>query len=358
LRPGRFDRQVVVPVPDLKGRRQILEVHTKRTPLGKDVNLDVLARGTPGLTGASLENLVNEAALQAAKQSKDVLSMSDFEWAKDKVFMGRERRTLIMTDDEKRNTAYHEAGHALVGKLLPHADPVHKVTIIPRGRALGVTYFLPETDKISMTMEDALAKLHVALGGRAAEEIVFSSISNGAAGDIKQVTRLARVMVCSWGMSPIIGPMDVGGQEEVFIGREWSHMRDISEDTARLVDEEIRKLIDGALEDCRRLLRKNMGHLHAIAAALLEYETITGEEIDRIMAGETLPADGADGPPAARPASRVPPAEATLTPDSGAEDGGGEDSGTAGNGKDGGHPDKPPDGGYPKKKPGGRNPQA
>ena len=292
LRPGRFDRQVVVPLPDLKGRRHILEVHTRRAPLGKDVNLDVLARGTPGLSGASLENLVNEAALQAAKQDKEIVNMVDFEYAKDKVLMGKERRSLIMTDEEKRLTAYHEAGHALMARLLPDSDPIHKVTIIPRGRALGLTMQLPERDRLSYSRNQALAALRMALGGRVAEEIMFPSITSGAASDIQQITRIARAMVCSWGMSEAIGPIAIGEQnDEVFIGREWMHSRNFSEDTARRVDEEVRKLIEDARADTHRMLAENIKQLHAVAEALLERETITGEDLDSILAGKPLPRD-------------------------------------------------------------------
>jgi cell division protease FtsH len=297
LRPGRFDRQVIVPTPDLKGRKHILEVHTKRTPLSGDVNLDVIAKSTPGFSGASLENLVNEAALQAAKQSKNVVAMEDFEYAKDKVIMGKERRSLIMTDEEKRVTAYHEAGHALVAKLLPHADPVHKVTIIPRGRALGVTMMLPEGDHLSTTLDQALTKLRVWMAGRVAEELLFPSISSGAAGDIQQSTRYARAMVCSWGMSTAIGPVAVGDpNDEVFIGREWGMSRTFSEDTARLVDEEIRRFIEDARKDAYALLEKHLDVLHAIAGDLLERETITGEDIDAFLTGGK-PSAGTPAPP-------------------------------------------------------------
>ncbi len=292
LRPGRFDRQVVVPTPDLKGRKRILEVHTRRTPLAKDVRLDVLARGTPGFSGASLENLVNEAALQAAKLDKDTVGMADFEYAKDKVLMGKERRSLILSEEEKRNTAYHEAGHALVAKLLPLSDPVHKVTIIPRGRALGVTMMLPEEDKHSYSREYVNAKLRMMLGGRVAEELIFNELTTGAGDDIRRATQMARKMVCEWGMSDVVGPMVIGDQNnEVFIGREWGHAREYSEETARVVDGEVRKIIDDAHQDATSLLTKNIDHLHAIAAALIDRETITGEDIDLLMSGKPLPED-------------------------------------------------------------------
>ena len=292
LRPGRFDRQVIVPTPDLKGRKHILEVHTRRTPLSPNVDLDVLARGTPGFSGASLENLVNEAALQAAKLDKDTVSMSDFEYAKDKVLMGKERRSLILSDEEKRTTAYHEAGHALVAKLLPGTDPVHKVTIIPRGRALGVTMQLPEADRHSYSRDYLRNNLMVLLAGRVTEEIIFSSITTGAGNDIERATQMARKMVCEWGMSDVIGPMAIGEQNsEVFIGREWGHVRNFSEDTARQVDAEVRKLIEEARENCHRMITGNIEFLHAMADALLDRETITGEDIEKILAKQPLPDD-------------------------------------------------------------------
>lgn len=290
LRPGRFDRQVVVPTPDVKGRLCILEVHTKRTPLGKDVELGVIARGTPGFSGAALENLVNEAALQAARLDQDFVTMLDFETAKDKVLMGKERRSLILSDDEKRITAYHEAGHALIAKLLPVADPVHKVTIIPRGRALGVTMQLPEADRHSYSRDYLQSNLKVLLAGRVAEEIVFNDITTGAGNDIERATKMARKMVCEWGMSEIIGPLAIGEQsEEVFIGREWGHTRNFSEDTARVVDAEVRALVESARDECRRLLTEHLKDLHTVAEALLDRETISGDDIDRIVKGEALP---------------------------------------------------------------------
>lgn len=290
LRPGRFDRQVVVPTPDVKGRLKILEVHTRRTPLGNDVNLEVIARGTPGFSGASLENLVNEAALQAARLGQDVLHMKDFEYAKDKVLMGKERRSLILSDEEKRTTAYHEGGHALVAKLLPGTDPVHKVTIIPRGRALGVTMQLPEGDRHGYSKEYLTNNLMVLLAGRVAEELIFDSITTGAGNDIERATGMARKMVCEWGMSDVIGPMTIGEQnDEVFLGRDWGHSRNYSEETARVVDAEIKKFVETARENCRQLLSDNIHLLHAIADALLERETISGEDIDKIVKGEPLP---------------------------------------------------------------------
>ncbi|MCR5563906.1 MAG: ATP-dependent zinc metalloprotease FtsH [Desulfovibrio sp.] len=289
LRPGRFDRQVVVPTPDLNGRKHILGVHTKRTPLAKDVDLAVIARGTPGFSGADLENLVNEAALQAAKANKDTLCMRDFEFAKDKVLMGRERRSLILSDEEKRITAYHEGGHALAARLLPGSDPVHKVTIIPRGRALGVTMQLPDEDRHGYSRTYLRNNLVVLLGGRVAEEIIFDDVTTGASNDIERVTTTARKMVCEWGMSDSIGTLAIGETgEEVFIGREWVQNKNYSEDTARLVDAEVKRIVEEAHERCRTLLQDNIETLHSIARALLDRETITGADLDRLMEGREL----------------------------------------------------------------------
>ncbi len=290
LRPGRFDRQVVVPTPDVRGRKRILEVHTRRTPLATGVELDIIAKGTPGFSGADLENLVNEAALQAAKVGKDTVDMGDFEYAKDKVLMGKERRSLILSDEEKRITAYHEAGHALAAKLLPGSDPVHKVSIIPRGRALGITMQLPEGDRHGYSRSFLLNNLVLLLGGRVAEEVIFNDITTGAGNDIERATKMARKMVCEWGMSEAIGPMNIGEQgEEVFIGREWAHSRNFSEETARLVDAEVKRIIEEARQRCRVLLEENIDSLHAVAGALLERETISGDDIDILMRGEQLP---------------------------------------------------------------------
>ncbi len=290
LRPGRFDRQVVVPTPDLRGRRSILEVHTKRTPLADDVDLETLARGTPGFSGADLENLVNEAALQAAKQDQDKLDMHDFEYAKDKVLMGRERRSLILSDEEKRITAYHEGGHALAARLLPGSDPVHKVTIIPRGRALGVTMQLPEEDRHGYSRTYLRNNLVVLLGGRVAEELIFDDITTGASNDIERVTRMARKMVCEWGMSEAVGTLSIGETgEEVFIGREWIQNKNYSEDTARLVDAEVKRIVEEAHSRCRTLLKDNEDILHRIAKALLDRETLNSDELDLIMDNKELP---------------------------------------------------------------------
>ncbi len=290
LRPGRFDRQVVVPTPDVQGRAHILKVHTRKTPLAGEIDLDVIARGTPGFSGADLENLVNEAALYAAKNNQDSVKMADFEEAKDKVLMGRERRSLILTDDEKKTTAYHEAGHALIAKLLKNCDPVHKVTIIPRGRALGVTQQLPVDDRHNYSrayLEDTLVML---LGGRVAEELILDQLTTGASNDIERATKMARSMVCQWGMSDKLGPMTFGeSQDQVFLGRELVQHRDFSEDTSRLIDSEVRRIIDTAHETARRLLSENEKHLHAVAESLLERETIAGDDIDTLMAGGVLP---------------------------------------------------------------------
>ena len=290
LRPGRFDRQVVVPAPDVKGRKQILAVHSRRTPLAPDVDLDVLARGTPGFSGADLENLVNEAALMAARMNKDLVSMADFEEAKDKLLMGKERRTMVQTEEERKKTAYHEAGHALVSVLLPGTDPVHKVTIVPRGRALGLMMPLPERDRYGMEKSELESRIAIALAGRAAEMIIYSNLTTGASDDINKATQTARAMVCRYGMSDAIGPMAIGEQnQEVFIGREWVSHREHSEDTARIVDAEVKRIIGVAMNTADTLLRDNIETLHTLATALLERETLTGADIGKILKGEELP---------------------------------------------------------------------
>ena len=258
----------------------------------------MLAKGTPGFSGADLENLVNEAALQAAKLNKEVLSMADFEYAKDKVLMGKERRSLILSDEEKRITAYHEAGHALAAKKLPGSDPVHKVSIIPRGRALGVTMQLPEEDRHGYSRTYLRNNLVVLLGGRVAEELVMNEITTGAGNDIERASKMARKMVCEWGMSEAIGPQAIGEhEEEVFLGREWGHSSMVSEETSRLVDAEIKGLLEEARQRCRRLLEENIDALHAIAGALLERETISGDDIDLLMEGRPLPPFNPSGKP-------------------------------------------------------------
>jgi cell division protease FtsH len=284
LRPGRFDRRVVVPRPDVKGREGILKVHTRKVPLSTDVNLSLLARSTPGFAGADLENLVNEAALLAARQAKDRVEMSDFEVAKDKVMMGAERKSMIMSPEERRTTAYHEAGHALVAKLLPNADPVHKVTIIPRGMALGVTQQVPLDDRHSYSREFIRNALTIRFGGRAAEEIVLGQITTGASDDIEKATDWARKMVCEWGMSDKLGPMTFGKKEEqIFLGRDFTQLQDYSEHTAVEIDEEVRQIIRESYEEARDLLANNLDVLHKLAEALLEKEVLDSADIDQIM---------------------------------------------------------------------------
>jgi cell division protease FtsH len=290
LRPGRFDRQVVVPSPDLRGRRRILDVHTRKTPLSSDVDLDKIARGTPGFSGADLENLVNEAALHAAKDGKDQLGEEDFEQAKDKVLMGKERRSVILSEEEKRTTAYHEGGHALVARLLPGTDPVHKVSIIPRGRALGVTMQLPVDDRHNYSKEFLLNTLAVLLAGRAAEQIVLNQTTTGAGNDIERATKMARKMICEWGMSEALGPVSYNDSpDEVFLGRELVHHQSYSEDTSRQIDAEVKTVVTEAFEKARGLLLENRPILDDIALALLERETINGDELERLINGETLP---------------------------------------------------------------------
>jgi len=287
MRPGRFDRQVVVPVPDIQGRAGILKVHTRKTPLANDVDLSVLARGTPGFSGADLENMVNEAALLSARFDKDRLEMIDFEEAKDKVLMGTARKTMIISDQEKRNTAYHEAGHTLVAKMLPGTDPIHKVTIIPRGRALGLTQQLPIDEKHTYPKRYLIDSLAVLMGGRAAEELVLNEMTSGAGNDIERATETARKMVCQWGMSEKLGPLAFGQKEEqIFLGREFAQHKDYSEETAVLIDKEIRDVVTEAYGKAKKILIENMNTLHALARTLLERETLVGKEIDAIIAGD------------------------------------------------------------------------
>jgi cell division protease FtsH len=284
LRPGRFDRQVVVPIPDIKGREEILRVHSRNTPLADDVDLSVVARGTPGFTGADLENLVNEAALLAARSSRKRVGKNEFEQAKDKVLMGTERRSMIISDEEKKDTAYHEAGHALVAKLTPGADPIHKVTIIPRGHALGVTQQLPIDERHIYPKEYLITNITTLMGGRAAEGLVLKRFTTGAGNDIEKATELARKMVCEWGMSESLGPLAFGQKEEqIFLGREISQHRDYSEKTAQEIDREIKTIVSGCYERAEQLLKKNIKRLHALAKTLLERESLTGEEIDQII---------------------------------------------------------------------------
>jgi cell division protease FtsH len=288
LRPGRFDRRVVVSRPDVRGREGILKVHTRKIPLGEDVDISVLARGTPGFTGADLANLVNEAALNAARYNKKVVSMSDFELAKDKVLMGAERKSMVISNEEKRVTAYHEAGHTLVGLKVPNADPVHKVTIIPRGMALGVTQQLPEGDRHNYTQEYLLGQISILMGGRIAEETFLGSITTGASNDIERATELARAMVCEYGMSEL-GPLTFGKKEEqIFLGREIAQHRDYSEETSIRIDSEVRKIVTEQYERARKILEDNRDTMIRLAEALLEHESLDGVQIRRVVAGLTI----------------------------------------------------------------------
>jgi cell division protease FtsH len=299
LRPGRFDRQVVVSRPDVRGRLGILTVHTKDTPLAADVDLAVLARATPGFSGADLSNLVNEAALYAARQHKMQVDMRDFENAKDKVMMGVERRSLVISDEEKRVTAYHEGGHTLVAKFLPGTDPIHKVTIIPRGLALGVTQQLPAEEKHAYPREYLLNNLAIYMGGRAAEELIFKDPTTGAGNDIERATDLARKMVCEWGMSERMGPLAFGTKEEqIFLGREIAQHKDYSEVTAIAIDEEIKRMVTRGYETAKAILAANIHILHALAQALIEREELNAEEIDRLLAVWSAPTGSGDVMPA------------------------------------------------------------
>jgi len=289
LRPGRFDRRVVVPRPDLNGRVEILKVHTKKVPLSPDVDIEVIARGTPGFVGADIENLVNEAALLAARKNKTRVEAEDFEEAKDKVLMGTARKSLIISEQEKLTTAYHEAGHTLVAKMLPSADPVHKVSIIPRGMALGITQQLPQEDKYNINKEYANNRIAILLGGRIAEEIVFKQQTTGAGNDIQQATKLATKMVCDWGMSEKIGPVSFSKEdEEVFLGRDFGKIRAYSEATAQQIDNEIRDIIHSNYEKAKQIIINNLEKLERIAKALLDYESLDGSEIDLLMEGKTI----------------------------------------------------------------------
>jgi cell division protease FtsH len=290
LRPGRFDRQIVVDRPDVKGREGILKVHTRSIPLSEDVNLEVIAKGSPGLSGADLANLVNEAALLAARKDKKKVELIDFEEAKDKVMMGMERKSLIITEEEKKTTAYHEIGHVLVARMIPEADPVHKVTIIPRGRALGVTSYLPIDEKHTYSKKYLEAIITYALGGRAAEKLVFDHYTTGAGNDIEKSTNLARKMVCEWGMSDKMGPLSYGAkEEEIFLGREIQKHRDYSEKTAIEIDEEVKRIVNSAMHHAEKILSDNMNILHKLSLELLEREILDSEEINAIIKGEDLP---------------------------------------------------------------------
>jgi cell division protease FtsH len=285
LRPGRFDRQVVVARPDVKGREEILRVHSRRIPIAPNVELKVLARGTPGFSGADLANLVNEAALLAARQAKKLVEMNDFENAKDKVLMGVERRSMIISEEEKRTIAYHEAGHALVAHTLPGADPVHKVTIIPRGRALGLTQQLPADDKYNYSRDYLINRITILLGGRAAEEMVLQQQTTGAGDDLEKATEMARKMVCEWGMSEKLGPLTFGKREEhIFLGREFARHQDYSEETAVLIDAEVKQIVLDSAARARSILEEQIARLHGLAKALLEHESLDAEEITRVLA--------------------------------------------------------------------------
>jgi cell division protease FtsH len=304
LRPGRFDRQIVVDSPDIKGREGILRVHMRNKPIADDVDITILARGTPGMAGADLANLVNEAALLAVRRGHERIYMMDFEDAKDKVMMGAERKSLVMKEEERRLTAYHEGGHAICGIKTPGNDPLHKVTIVPRGRALGIAFVLPEDDRVSMTRQQLEANLVRMYGGRAAEELVFGKdrVTTGAASDIQQATGLARRYVTQWGLSEAIGPILVGDNEqELFLGREIQHRREVSEQTAQLVDAEVKRIIEHAFERAKKVLAENIELLHLVAKALLDRETLTREDVEMLARGEQLPprASGSSGP--ARP---------------------------------------------------------
>jgi cell division protease FtsH len=287
LRPGRFDRTVTVPLPDVRGRERILDIHVRKVRMAEGVNLSVIAKGTPGFSGADLRNLVNEAALYAARLNKAAVELSDMEWARDKVLMGPERRSMLMTDDEKRNTAYHEAGHAIVGSLLPKADPVHKVTIVPRGQALGLTSFLPREELHNLDREHLLASIMVAMGGRAAEEIIFGweSVTTGAGNDIQKATQTARSMVTQWGMSEAIGPITLDlGEEQHFLGRDIGLERPYGEDTAELIDQEINEILKGCYAKVRTLLSDHIDKLHILAKRLVDNETVEGDELRALLA--------------------------------------------------------------------------
>ena len=325
LRPGRFDRQIVVPNPDVVGREKILKVHVRKVPLAPGVNLKTIARGTPGFSGADLMNLVNEAALLAARRGKRMVTMHEFEDAKDKVMMGAERRTLVMTEDEKRLTAYHEGGHAIVALHVPSTDPVHKATIIPRGRALGMVMQLPERDQLSMSLEQMTSRLAILMGGRVAEEQVFGGkkVTSGAASDIEQATKLARAMVTRWGFSDAVGRVALGeNQEEVFLGHSVARQQNISEETARKIDHEVRRLVDEGYDEANRILTEQRNELEMLAQGLLEFETLSGDEIKNLLNGKRPvredPSDETQHPPRG---SAVPATGAKPRPDKGAEPG-------------------------------------
>jgi cell division protease FtsH len=309
LRPGRFDRQVVVSNPDIGGRERILRVHMKNVPLAADVEVKTIARGTPGFSGADLANLVNEAALMAARKNRRMVTQRDFEDAKDRVMMGAERKSMAMTEEEKRLTAYHEGGHALLALNVPATDPVHKATIIPRGRALGMVMQLPERDQLSMSYEQMTSRLVILMGGRMAEELIFGKdkITSGASSDIDQATRLARAMVTKWGFSDKLGVVSYGeNQDEVFLGHSVSRTQNVSEETARLIDEEVKRLVQGGFDEARRILTEKIEELHTLAKALLEYETLSGDEIIAVLKGVAPNRDDAESKRPTGPSVSVP----------------------------------------------------
>jgi cell division protease FtsH len=323
LRPGRFDRQIVVDMPDLRGREGILRVHSRKIPLGEDVNLTTIARGTPGLSGADLANVVNEAALLAARKNRSNVTMEDLEEAKDKVMMGPERKSLALSDEEKERIAFHEAGHALVASLIPEADPLHKVTIVPRGRALGMTSQLPVDDRHNWSRNMLMAEIAVLLGGRAAEKIVFDDLTTGAKADIDKASNIARRMICEWGMSESLGPLSFGPKEEqIFLGREIAQHRDYSEQTAELIDKEVRKVVDEAGERAGKLIAGNVEQLKSLANALLDREILDREEIDAILEGRQLdgPVKQTSGEPAREDAATQGPEGEPETAPAGGDD--------------------------------------
>jgi len=325
LRPGRFDRQVVVPNPDVMGREQILKVHVRKVPLAPDVNLRTIARGTPGFSGADLANLINEAALMAARRNKRMVTQSEFEDAKDRVMMGTERKSMVMSEEEKMLTAYHEAGHAIVALNVKASDPVHKATIIPRGRALGMVMRLPERDRLSETRERLTSALAITMGGRVAEELVFGfeKVTTGASSDIEQATRLARAMVTRWGLSNELGTVAYGeNQDEVFLGYQVARQQNVSEETSRKIDAEMRKLIDAGHAEAQRILTERRADMELLAKGLLEFETLSGDEIKDLLAGkrpvrestiEPTPR-GSAVPPAGKPRPRPEPPTGPLEP--------------------------------------------
>ena len=334
LRPGRFDRQVVVPLPDVRGREQILKVHMKNVPVNDNINPGIIARGCPGFSGADLANLVNEAALFAARANKRLVSQEDFERAKDKIMMGAERKSMVMTEDEKKLTAYHESGHAIIGLSVPQHDPVHKVTIVPRGRALGVTMFLPEEDRYSYSKQRLISQICSLFGGRLAEEIIFGkeAVTTGASNDIERVTEIARNMVTKWGLSDRMGPLAYNTEDsEPFLGRSMAQSGGISDETAHAIDEEMRTIIDGCYERAKQILEDNMDKLHLMSDALMKYETIDRKQIDEIMQGNE------PGPPQNWDDSDTPSSGGGNAPsgNTGADD---AESGKAGNGNDKGVP--------------------